>query len=367
MELLLLFPLIAAFVVTMSMYSTKQHLGIVDRTINSLKHLDKGNWYDTMQTYQDYPLMRVAESMGKIKAGNQLSFRIGVGSDHDDGHEGLYEDHDHDRPDVMTEGTVPWRNLHKGAAIDTRELDATGAPEHVVDDLEVIRNDMWSSVADDFERGAIVVPSSGNALLPNGLPYYIVWEDSATGKFTTDTNPSGGSIAGIDPTIQTSYANFTMTYVTPTRDDLGRALATAFMQTHWRPPMSVKGDTKITHAIYMTQATKLDWDIAAANQNDQVGPDVLQYHGKSMANRILPTWLPVLDAMAASGSAPVYLVNHAYLFPCFKPGWKFERFGPQPAPKQETTVEFGVNAVYNWSCPLRNRQAVLAISAPFGE
>lgn len=347
--------------------ATLKLLDIVDRTINSLKSLDKGNWNDTMQEYQDYPLLRVAQTMGREKNGNQLSFRLGVGSDDDDGHEGMYEEHDHDRPDVMTEGFLPWRILHKGRAIDTKELDPSSSPEHVVDDLKALVNDMWASHAGDFERGALTIPSSGEALLPNGMPYYIVWESSAAGKFTTNTNPASGSIASIDPTIQTDYANFTINYTNPTRDDLGIALSTIFYKTQWRPPMLVKGDTKITHAIYMMLTTKQNWDLAASQQNDQLGPDVLSMHGKSMINRILPTWLPTLDALAASGSNPVYVCNHAHFYPCFKTGWKFKKEPPAPAAKQRTVVEFEVNTMYNWSCPLRNRQGIAAVSAPFGE
>jgi hypothetical protein len=347
--------------------ATKTYTDIADRVINSLKSLQKGEWYDAMQTYQDYPMVRVAMTMGREKSGKQLSFRVGVGSENEDGHSGLYEDFDVDRPDVMTEGTVDWRNHRKGFAIDERELDPMQDPESLVDDLEVLRNDMWWRTADDFETKSFQVPSSSDKLLPNGIPYYVVWANSSAGAFTSATPAGHSTIAGIDPAVQTAYQNYASTYVNPTRDDLGLRVSRAIRQTNWRPPMKVRGDEKVTHAIYMNQVTIENNEIMAANQNDQLGPDAQPMFNRSMLARISPTWLPVLDDVAAANSNPVYIINHAYLFPCFKKGWKFREYPPRPAAKQPSAVEVYNLSVYNYSCPLRNRQAVVAVQAPFGE
>jgi len=347
--------------------ATKTYTDIQDRVINSLKSLQKGEWFDSMQTYQDYPMLRVAMTMGREKSGKQLSFRIGVGSENEDGHSGLYEDFDVDRPDVMTEGTVDWRNHRKGFAIDERELDPMQDPESLVDDMEVLRNDMWSRTADDFELKSMQVPATSDKLLPFGIPYYVVWEDSSAGKFTADLPGSHTAVAGIDPAVQTAYQNYTATYVNPTRDDLGRRVSRAIRQTNWRPPMNMRGDEKVTHAIYMTQETIENNEIMAANQNDQLGADTQPMLNRSMLARISPTWLPVLDGEAASGSNPVYIISHAYFYPVFKKGWKFREYPPRQAAKQPSAVEVYNLSVYNYACPLRNRQAVVAISAPFGE
>ncbi|MHC4176284.1 MAG: hypothetical protein ACYSWU_02190 [Planctomycetota bacterium] len=347
--------------------ATQQHSDIADRLINSLKSLQKGEWFDTMQTYQDYPMLRVALTMGKEKSGNRLSFRVGVGSENEDGHSGLYEDFDVDRPDVMTEGIVQWRNHRKGFAIDERELDPNQDPESLVDDLEVLRNDMWSRTADDFELKSFQVPSASDKLLPNGIPYWVVWEDSSAGTFT-QSYPSGHTdVAGIDPAVQTKYTNFSATYVNPTRDDLGMRVSRAIRQTNWRPPKDVRGDQQVTHAIYMDQTTIEQNEIMAANQNDQLGNDTQPMFNQTMLARIRPTWLPVLDSEAAASSNPVYIINHAYLYPCFKKGWRFREYPPTQAAKQPSAVEVYNLSVYNWACPLRDRQAVVAKAAPFGE
>ncbi len=347
--------------------ATKTYTDIGDRVINSLKSLQKGEWYDAMQTYQDYPMVRVAMTMGREKSGKQLSFRIGVGSENEDGHSGLYEDFDVDRPDVMTEGLLDWRNHRKGFAIDERELDPMQDPESLVDDLEVLRNDMWSRTSDDFELKSFQVPALSDKLLPHGIPYWVVWEDSSGGKFTANLPSGHTAVAGIDPAVQTKYQNYTATYVNPTRDDLGLRVSRAIRQTNWRPPMNMRGDQKLTHAIYMNQPTIENNEIMAANQNDQLGSDTQPMFNRSMLARISPTWLPVLDDQAASGSNPVYIINHAYLYPCFKKGWKWREYPPQRAAKQPSAVEVYNLSVYNYACPLRNRQAVVAVSAPFGE
>jgi hypothetical protein len=347
--------------------ATKRHTDVADRLINSLKSLQKGEWFDAMQTYQDYPMLRVAMSMGKERSGNKLNFRIGVGSENEDGHSGLYEDFDVDRPDVMTEGSVQWVNHRKGFAIDERELDPRQAPEALVDDLEVLRNDMWVNTAEDFELKAFQVPALNDKLLPNGIPYWIPWEDSSAGTFTSQLPGSHTTVAGIDPAVQTAYQNWTTTYVNANRDDLGLRMGRAIRKTKFRPPMKVRGDTKVTHAIYMDLTTIEECEIMAANQNDQLGADVQPMFGKSMMARIRPTWVPALDDQAAASSNPVYIINHAYLHPAFKPGWKFREYPPRQAAKQPSAVEVYNLSVYNWMCPLRNRQAVIAKQAPFGE
>jgi hypothetical protein len=347
--------------------ATKTYTDIGDRVINSLKSLQKGEWYDTMQTLQRYPMLEVAMTMGREKSGKQLSFRVGVGSENEDGHSGLYEDVDVDRPDVMTEGTVDWRNHRKGFAIDLREIDPMQDPESLVSDLETLRNDMWANTADDIEFKSFQVPASSDKLLPFGIPYWVVWEDSSAGKFTANLPAGHSTVAGIDPAVQTKYQNYSATYVNATRDDLGQRVTRAIRQTNWRPPMKVKGDQKLTHAIYMTQTTIEANEVMAANQNDQLGVDTQPMFNRSMLARIDPTWLPILDSEAASGSNPVYVINHAYLHPTFKKGWKFQEFPATRAAKQPTAVEVYNFSVYNYECQLRNRQAVVAISAPFGE
>ncbi len=346
--------------------ATRQISDILDRAINSLKSLQKGEWFDVMATYQDYPLVRVAHEMGKERSGNKLSFRLAVGSENEDGHHGLYEDFDLDRPDVMAEGTVDWVNLRKGFAYDEREMDPRSAPEHLVDDLEVLRNDMWSRAAEDIENKGWGVPSSSDKLLPFGIPYWVPWHATA-GVFTVGLPSGHSTIAGIDPAVQSKYRSWTDTYVNPTRDDLGQKVSRAIRQTTWRPPVRTKGEQKVTHAIYMDQTTIENNEIMAANQNDQLGTDTQPMFNRSMLGRISPTWVPALDSLAASGSNPVYLINHAYLFPVFKSGWKFREMEPRRAAKQPTAIEASMWAVYNYTCPMRKRQAVIAIQAPFGE
>lgn len=347
--------------------ATKTYTDIQDRVINSLKELQKGVWYDTMQTYQDYPMLRVAMSMGDERSGKQLSFRLGVGSENEDGHAGLYEDFDVDRPDVMAEGTLNWVNHRKGFALDEREIDPMQDPESLVSDLEVLRNNMFSQIADDFEEKPWQVPAVDDKLLPNGIPYFVVWEDSSAGKFTANLPGSHTRVATINPATQTTYQNYTCTYVNGTRDDLGLRVSRAIRKTNWRPPMNVRGDQKVTHAMYMDLETIETNEIMAANQNDQLGRDTQPMLNRSMLARIAPTWVPMLDSAAASGSNPIYITNHAYLHPCFKKGWKFREYPPKQAAKQPSAIEVYVLSVYNWKCELRNRQAVVAKSAPFGE
>jgi hypothetical protein len=347
--------------------ATKQISDIQDRLINSLKSLQKGEWFDAMATYQDYPMMRVAMSMGKEKSGNKLSFRIGVGSENVDGHHGLYEDFDLDRPDVMQEGTVEWRNVRKGFAIDEREIDPSGDPEHLVDDMEVLRNNMFTQIADDFEVGAFNVPSSSDKLSPNGIPYWVVWDSTDAGGFT-DALPSGHTaVAGIDPTVQTKYQNWTDTYVNANRDDLGLRVSRAIRNTMWRPAPNARGNQEVTHAIYTDQTGVENNEIMASNQNDQLGRDTQPMFNLSMIARVGVTWAPVLDSSAAASSNPWYIINHVFLKPAFKKGWKFHEIAPRQAAKQPTAVEVQTYATYNWQCQLRNRQAVVAKAAPFGE
>lgn len=349
--------------------ATLVHSAIQDRLINSVKSLQKGDWYDAMATQQDYPMLRMMMSMGKEWAGNKLSYRIGVGSENEAGWVGLYEDFDLDRNSVMAEGSLDWRNLQKGFPIDLRELDSNKDPESLVSDVEVLRNDMYQHISDDIEGSYFQVPASSDKLMPMGIPYFVPWKDesSTNGAFTTQTPNGHSTIAGIDPTVETAYRSWSDLYTNATRDDLGRKVSRAIRKTGWKPPPQTRGDEKTTHAIYMDLETIEENESMAANQNDQLGTDTQSMLNRSMMARIAPTWASVLDDNAASGSNPVYIINHAYLFPVFRKGWKFKEYPPVQAAKQQTVLEVTVHTVFNNACPLRNRQAVIAKSAPFGE
>jgi len=348
--------------------ATKTFQDIADRLINSLKSLQKGEWFDVASKYQDVPLMRLAmSSMAKEKSGHRLSFRLNTGSLNDDGHHGLYEDYDVDRPDVMTEGFVDWVNQRKGFSFDTREADPMGDPEALVDDMEVLRNDMWNHVCEDIEEKAWQVKSVNDTLLPNGVPYYVVWDSTDAGGLT-DALPAGHStVATINPAVQTQYQNYTDTYVNATADDLGVRTSRAIRQTGWRPPPKTKGDNEKRHAIYCGQTALEGFENMARLQNDSLGFDAQPTFMRSMIARVSPTWVPYLDSAAASGSNPVYIINHNYFYPCFKKGWKFKEYPAQKLEKQPTAIQVMEFTTYNWSCPSRRHQAVVAVSAPFGE
>jgi hypothetical protein len=347
--------------------ATKTFGSIADRAVNSLKELQKGRWWDDMQELQDYPMMRVFQTMSKERSGNKLSWRIGVGSDAEDGHHGLYEDYDLDRPDVMIEGSQDWRNERQGFALDERELDENQAPEHLVDDMETLFNDMFSNLAEDMENGAFQVPSTNDVLLPHGIPYNVTWADVTGGGFTSQLPLGHTDVNGIVPSVNTKYRNWSELYTAMIPDDGLLKISRAIRHTRFRPPAKVKGEDKVTHAIYMDADTIEQHEQAAEKQNDQLGDDVQSMFQRSMIARIKPTWVPVLDTAAASGSNPVYIINHTQLFPIFKKGWKFKQYGPIRASKQHPAIEMTVWATYNWAARTRRRLAVIAKSAPFGE
>jgi hypothetical protein len=341
---------------------------IADRLINSIEQLQQGVWFDEMQNSQDYPLANMARgSIGKEATGNQLAWRIGVGSTRVDGHHGLYEDFDLDRPDAMVKATAVWRFARQGTAIDMKEIDE-GAVEQVIDDLETLRNNMWVHMVEDFENGAWQVPGTGNALMENGIPYYVVWNgtDGLTG---VGSNASGDTVnvAGISTTTQTKWRNYAFTYTTANYDDLGKLLLSYIRQARWRPPVNVKGNTQMNRVIAMDVTTLNEWETVARSQNDQLGPDPLTMMDRSLLARTAPKWFPQLDDNAASGSNPVYVLNMDHLFPCFKRGWKFRELPPREQPKQRTAIGWEVHAAYNWKCTSRRRQIVGAKAEPFND
>lgn len=346
--------------------AVKQFTDIADRAINSLSHLQRGKWWDAMQAYQNFPICDAMMRYGKEKSGKALTFRIGVGQDSDDGHHGLYEDYDLDRPDVMTEGTVNWRNHRKGFAFDLRESDQ-GSEEELVNDLVVQRNNMWAEVCKDMEQKAWQVPASSDKLLPNGIPYYAVWEDITNGGFTSNLPTGNTLVANIDPAVQDDWRNWTEKYTNYTSDDLGLKVSRAMRKIQWTPPMKVKGEEKGSHVMLTTLNLILNNELTATQQNDRLGFDTAAAYAQSMLARVGLTWCPALDDTAAASSEPLYILNWTFFYPCFKKGWKFLEYPPVKAAKQPTAIEVTTFSTYNWACMLRNRMAVLAQAAPFGE
>lgn len=336
---------------------------VADRLVNSLNTLEPGKWFDVMGNYRDYPMMRAVNQYGKEKTGKKVETRLGVGSTTPDGHHGLYEDHDLDRPDVMATVTTPWRHDRDGFVIDVRELDL-GALEQIVDDNQTLMNNTWSNISERVENGAWRVPAVADELLEFGIPYWVVWNgtEGHNGQL-----PAGGhtAVGGIDPAVEPKHRNYTNTWSAATWDDLGRKLLLAMRKTNFRPAPNTQGSQSTPQQIYTTIQTALDLQAITRAQNDSNGADLDAQ--RPMVSRVKPTDVPSLEDNATSGSEPIYLINHNFLYPCFKRGWKFHWFPAMKEPKQPTAVGRRVNWTYNWHCNIRRNQGVLAKSAPFGE
>lgn len=343
---------------------------IPDLLISTLSDLQKGVWYQEFADIQDYPIARMLMEggVGKEGSGRSCTFRMADDPGDADGHYGLYTDFDVDRGEHLVEGTVPWRHIRHGFAVDEHEVSMNSGEAQIVDDMDVQRSAMWQRLSNDIESGAWQVPSSADGLLERGIPYYVPWSSTALGTFNGSGLPAGHtSVAGITPSAHPKYVPYADTYTNPTKADLGVKLMKMIRQINFRPAPNVKAEQTGKNRMYMGNEVLQDLETLAANQNDQLGFDI----GAAMDNTVLKRtplmWVPQLDTSAAAAADPIYVINHSYLYPKFLKGWRFKEYPPAPLPKQRTAIGIEAHVTFNWVAPIRRRLGVIAKSAPFGE
>jgi hypothetical protein len=203
-----------------------------------LADLDRGNWVQVAQSYQDYPIVRLLMSEGRfrVKSGKAFKFNILNRTQGGSGYVQLYEEDNVDRGRHITAGTVDWRHINRSWGIDTREEDMSGPEEEIVDLVQVQDDALFVDVAEDIETGAWQVPGSSDVLMPHGIPYSVVWSGTTAAGGFDGSLPTGHTTKySVDPASEPNQKNWAFTYTNVTETDFYSRCSTAFRKVRFRP------------------------------------------------------------------------------------------------------------------------------------
>lgn len=218
------------------------------------------------------------------------------------------------------------------------------------------QNAMISMVEHLEDRGWTTPDSSTDTKHPYGVPYYVV--KNATAGFNGGAASGFTTVAGINPTNNPNYKNYTAPYTNITSEDGIRALEKAFKLMNYEMPQDVDMFRKAWRlGLYINLETWLDLSRYLRDHNDNLGVDLGRYDGSAVFNRVPFQYVTKLDT---DTSNPIYILDHAWFFPAALAGNYLERTTVR-APRQHWIHDTFIDLSYNFVCTNRKRQGVLSI------
>jgi hypothetical protein len=341
---------------------------IADIVASTLRELNKGKLRQIAQTLQKYEVMKRWFRKDRIIVESGYGIQHSLMTKLDDNaadHVGLFEEDNVNVVDHLENLTVDWVHARTQWAYDIRENSMNSGVARIQKLTKVREAGSMIKLADKLEAAAWAVPPSSNRKTPFGIPYYVVY--SATTGFN-GTTPSGyTTVAGINPSTTTAWANYTAQYTTLSYDDAVDKMRTAHRKMGFESPVDIadfRGNKGRRYRIYVDEPTIADFEDTSRSQNDDLGPDVAVMDDQAVFKKIPIVWVPYLDDNMASGSNPIYMIDLNSFYPAVKKGHVFRKTGPIRAAKQHNVYENFTDLTYQFVCVDRRCQGLIAKSDP---
>ncbi len=340
--------------------ATLNAVDLADQIIGTLRNLGPPSMTQIAQDLQDYPVMRIWLKKDRVAIGDGIGVRRtlmtktgGVAK-----HVGLLEQDDISIADHLADITVDWRHATAHWALDVRTAMMNRGKSLIRNIIRPRRMGAMIDLAQELETRAWVLRGVSDTKFPNGIPYYVV-PNNTTGF--NGNLPSGYSATNyiLNTTTHSNYKNYTAQYSEVTPADLIFLMREAMLKMNYRPPVNIpdfrrRGDK---YRAYMNATTQLNIETLAEQQNDKLGRDVASMDGQTVFKGIALTYVPQLDGTTQN---PVYLINNGSFFPVMLKGDMFRETGPKPHGLMHNTVVTFMDLTYNFVCVDRRQNAVIA-------
>lgn len=278
----------------------------------------------------------------------------------------------------LFQAEMPWTWDHEHCSISELAADLNTGEAQLASDIDLEIQAMLQRIVNKNERNLWTIRTSTQTEYYQGIPYYVNIPGNASGWTGTYNGfqgfyPAGWTtVANVDPTVHTKYRNYADIYTAFSDTDFSLKVSMLMMAIDFHVPpgtsaQSAGGVNALT--IYMGPNTNAQREAAAVGRNDQVGFDTNPAAGKAATFGIQPTVVPILDILAASGSWPIYFINHGPmgLHPVFLKNRRFERSRTNELMQASDSRYWEIRWGLQMRCRSRRRQAGMAKSAPFGE
>lgn len=282
-----------------------QAADIGDLVTTTLRELGRGQWTDNASDYRDTIATKLLLQKGKVKMlddGYEIQWNRMNALANSARFVGLYAPDIIDVTNQMGTASVPWRHATWNFAHDFRELLMNRKPSQIVELIRTRRIAAIGSMIEMFERALWRCPALTNDTDVYGIPYWIV--KSATAATVANNNGFNGlagathtTVAGINPTTDTRWRNYTDAYTTVSKDDFVRKARRMAKNTKFKPlvsntPTYDDGEKTEYYTNQVVEATLVE---ILESQNENLGMDIAPYEGKVMFMRTPVTEVQELD------------------------------------------------------------------------
>jgi len=330
---------------------------IGDLLRNSLNRLNRGKFTENATDRQNYLFTSKMVKKSKVVFDSGPAFQWNRMIDFNEAQSvGLYQIDNTQVKDVMNQPSVRWAQYHNSYAIDHHEITRNSGESKIVDMLLARRTSCTIGIKEKLEADAWKVPATTDPKSMFGFPYWIV--KSNTEGFNGQLPSGYTTVAGIDPTTDTRWRNWTAQYTSVTKDDLIRKWWKAAEFTRFTPAVDVPDFNTGDEYFFAT-----NWNVLGTlkeileAQNDDLGTDLDSMNGRVMFQRT-----PVLRVVELENDTtnPVYGVNLGVFKIATESGWWMRETVIDIKPDQHTVSEYHLDVSIQPHTYDRRRHFVLA-------
>ena len=313
---------------------------ISDLVASTLSHHRRKKWIDISQVLTRYVGQEQLFRNKRVleDGGDQVDWTVQVSTTTTARATSLFSEDLTEVKDLIATASIPWVMQTVNWTYDENEkvfnkgyaqlVDYLNIREHAAETslIVLLENQLWG-----------VGPISGSTDDPpaRSIPWWI--PQSATKGFygigatgwTTDK-------AGINPTANAAWRNWTDTYSQVTRDDFVQALRDMAYETNFMPPHDYaelgKGNPDLTYCTTYGVTEKLDR--LTEGRNDNLGVDFGKYQGKTMYQGA--PFIPVPHLTKNTSNNPIYQLDWNVFRPVVQKGINMKRTRPIRSAKGHT-------------------------------
>lgn len=341
---------------------------IADLTKGTLRQLGRFKFNQIATKLQRHEIMSRIMRKDKVVYGDGHGLQKTIMTDHSGAaHQTtLYAADKVNVGDVLQQIQVPWRHTNTNYGYDRRELLMNRGASRIVSLLKVRRADAMISMVEHMENQGWSLPSSSTDKLDVfGIPYWIIYDSSSGGAFTTaDATGFADGPGGLDPATYTRWANWSDTYSAITKADLITKMRNAYNNIHFENPVGIndfrrgRGDD---FRIYVDQTTKRGLEDLGEDQNENLGRDLASMDGIMTFRGNPVIWVPHLDANAPTGTTnPIYMINFNWMEFATLQGDFLRETEPFFIDSQHNVWVIHVDLTWNLLCTNRRFEAVIS-------
>ena len=302
---------------------------LMDLQKTTLANLPKDD-FEVVLTQQEYHVINKWFTSDKTQSdsGTSIERNIILDPQGNAQHVRLYQKLTSNVPENQVKITAPWCQVTGSFVMNRVETLRNRTPAGYIKLLKSRRVTAQLAMANLLEDRAFRSPdSASDDLNPRGIPYHLTKVDantSSVGDFIGKTVRYGDGTttvvkAGINGTNNPNWKNYAFTYTAINRE-LVKRMSRAFYATMFRSPRTVKdldSGSLSNFRIYVPLNVLVDLEDFADSKNENLGSDLLPFHGQVAFKRIPLLHTPQLNSDA---DQPIYGVNHQHFYPIVQEG-----------------------------------------------